>query len=234
MLTALVAPETSNLMAPATVLARLKLPESDFDELAEQVAEASGLVARFLGFRPEYTTWRETFSGVSGDRLYLGARPAWSVEGVTYRDGAAQAVGSYLLERGQYGESSIYRAFGTPWGAYDRAWPASGWVESPGIVLSASPVLPDWWVDYTAGWWLEEMEGEPPVGVERFPAELRGDFLRVVRWVRAGEVRDGSVKRMKESDAEVEFFSGKDVEVDPATGIPMACLGALAFYRRAA
>ncbi len=233
MLTALVAPATSNLMDPETVLARLKLPESDLDEVTEQVAEASGLVARFLGYQPEYTTWRETFSGVNGDRLYLGARPAWSVESVTYRDGVSQAVDSYLLERGPYGISSVIRAFGTPWGAYyDQTW-RNGWVDSPGLVLSGSPVLPDWSIDYTAGWWLEEMTGEPPVGVDRFPAELRSDFLKIVRWVRLQGVADSSIKRMKEADAEVEFF-GKDQALDPLTGIPMFCLTSLALYRRAA
>ena len=233
MLTALVPPEASNLMNPETVLARLKLPESELEDLAEQVAEASGLVARFLGWRPEYTTWRETFTGVNGDRLYLGARPAWSVQSVTYRDGAVQEATSYRLERGQYAESSIVRAWGTPWGIYEPAWPSSGWVGISGLALSASAVLPDWTIDYTAGWWLEEMAGEPPEGIDLLPPEIRLDFLKIVSWVRASEASDGSVKRMRDTDAEVEFFSRKEQEVDSLTGIPMSCLSSLAYYRRA-
>lgn len=238
MLTALVAPATSNLMDPETVLARLKLPESDLEDLTEQVAEASGLVARFLGYRPESTTWRETFAGVSGDRIYLGARPAWSIEGVTYRDGAVQAADSYRLERGAYGESSVIRPSGTPWGMYDATWPSSGWIDSPGLVLSGSPVLPDWTVDFTAGWWLEEMTGEPPAGVERFPAELRSDFLAVVRWLRAksgamGALGTLGISKTSNDGASVEFFSSKDVQADPLTGIPLSCLSSLALYRRA-
>jgi len=231
MLTPIVPPTTFNLMAPETVLARLKLPESDLDEITEQVAEASGLVARFLGYRPEYATWRETFTGVTGDRLYLGARPAWSVEGVTYRDGVLQATDSYRLERGAYGESSLIRVDG--FGGFIAGWPASGWIE-PGFSISSPAVIPDWSIAYTAGWWLEEMEGEPPAGVDRFPAELRGDFLRVVRWVRSSELQERGIRRMKESDGEVEFFSGKEQEVDPGTGIPMSCLSSLAYYRRVA
>lgn len=231
MLTVLTAPTTRNLMAPATALSRLKLGAEDLDELTLQVEEASRLVARYLGYEPCYGVYRETFAGVSGDRLYLGARPAWSIASVTYRDGAAQAADSYRLERGPYGESSVVRPLSS--GFHASAWPAGAWTSGPGLVLAGSSVLPDWSVDFTAGWWLEEMTGAVPAGVERFPAELRGDFLRVLRWVRETEEGSGSVKRMKESDAEVEYFSAKDQAVDPATGIPCSCTPSLALYRRA-
>lgn len=237
MLTALVAPATSNLMDPETVLARLKLPESELADLTEQVAEASGIVARYLGFRPEYTTWRETFSGASGDRLYLGARPVWSVQSVTYRDGVAQAADSYRLERGPYGESSILRGWGHAWGLTGSARP-SDWPWSPGIVISGTPALPDWSIDYTAGWWLDEMVGEPPAGVERFPRELQADFLRVVRWIRSsggdlGDLAAMGISKMTNEGASIEFQEGADLRVDPS-GIPMSALVSLPLYRRVA
>ena len=246
MLTALVAPATQNLMDPETVLARLGLAESELANLELQVAEASAMVARYLRFRPEYTTWRETFTGVSGDRLYLGARPAWSVQSVTYRDGAAQVADTYRLERGPHGESAIVR-HGNPWGVYSgwpanpwgvySGWPASGWIESPGLVLSSSPVLPDWSVDYTAGWWLPEMTGAPPAGVERFPADLERDFLKIVRWLRLTEGGLGTlaslgVSKTTNEGASMEFFSAKEQGTDAETGIPCSCTTSLALYRR--
>lgn len=233
MLTPITAPTTSNLMDPETVLSRLKLAESDLEDLTLQVAEASGLVARYLGYRPEYGTWRETFTGVSGDRLYLGARPAWSIESVTYRDGAAQEEASYLLERGPHGESAIVLG----WKDWEHV-PPSGWQLNPGVVISGSPVLPDWTVDYTAGWWLEEMEGEPPAGVDRLPVELQGDFLRIVRWLRAtsgglGSLSTLGIAKTSNEGASVEFFSAQDQGVDAQTGIPASCLLSLPMYRRA-
>jgi len=236
MLTAIIPPATRNLMAPETVLARLKLAESELDDLTLQVAEASAIVARYLRYEPCYGTWRETFAGVIGDRLYLGARPAWSVQSVTYRDGTVQAADSYRLDRGPHGESSIVRSYGVPWGIY---WPASGRVDSPGAVLSGAPVLPDWSSDYTAGWWLPEMTGEPPVSVERFPPDLERDFLKVVRWIRATEGGLGSlaalgISKTTNEGASVEFFSAKEQGVDAETGLPASCTISLALYRRAA
>lgn len=239
MLTAITAPTTRNLMDPETVLSRLHLAESELEELTEQVAEASGIVARYLRFEPAYGTWRETFSGISGDRLYLGARPAWSIESVVYRDGAAQVADSYRLERGPFGESSIIRAWGNPWGLGEIASMTDGWIQSLGLVLSGTPVLPDWSVDYTAGWWLPEMTGEPPAGVERFPADLQRDFLNIVRWLRAtsgglGALSSLGISKTSNEGASVEFFSAKDQAVDAETGIPAACTLSLALYRRAA
>lgn len=235
MLTAIAAPATRNLMAPAAVLSRLHLAESELDDLTEQVEEASAIVARYLRFEPAYGIWSETFAGVNGDRLYLGARPAWSIQSVTYRDGTAQAADSYRLDRGPHGESSIIRGFGVPWGVY---WPASGWVDSPSVVLSGDPVLPDWSIDYTAGWWLPEMTGEPPAGVERFPADLERDFLKVVRWLRATEGGLGSlaslgISKTTNDGASVEFFSAKEQGIDAETGLPASCTMSLALYRRA-
>ncbi len=235
MLTPVTPPTTSNLMAPETVAGRLGVPESD--ELAEQVAEASGLVARYLGFRPEFTSWQETFTRVNGDRLYLGARPAWTVLSVTYRDGAVQAADAYRLDRGPYGESSILRG-GLPWGLYGEGPFFDPWAGAALVTTLGTPFVPDWAVTYTAGWWLEEMTGELPAGVEPFPAELRADFLRVVRWLRAtsgslGNLGSLGISRMSNEGANVEFFSPKDMETDPGTGIPSSCTRALSLYRRA-
>lgn len=238
MLTAITAPQTKNLMDPATVLARLGLAAGELAVLTDQVAEASGMVARYLRYEPWYATWEETFSGISGDRLYLGARPAWSVQSVAYRDGAAQAVDSYRLERGPFGESAIIRA-GVTRGFEEWSWMGSGWIESPGLVLSGPSVLPDWTVEFTAGWWLEGMTGAPPAGVDRFPPELERDFLKVVRWLRLtdgglGSLASLGIAKTTNEGASVEFFSAKDQAVDAETGIPTACTTTLSLYRRAA
>lgn len=233
MLTAIVAPTTSNLMAPETVLARLKLPETELDELTDQVEEASGLVARYLRFRPEYGIWQEAFSGATGDRLYLGARPAWSVLSVEYRDGTLQASDAYRLERGPFGESSIHRA-GLPWGLYDDGFSyARAWDLASFSVGGTSVATPDWTVQYSAGWWLEEMGPTPPAGVERLPPEIRADFLKIVRWLRSTNSHMPGVRRMKDDGAEVEFFAAGDQDVDPLTGIPNRCTLSLSLYRRA-
>lgn len=226
MLTALVAPTHTNLMDPETVLARLKLPETELAELTEQVAEASGLVARYLRYQPALGTWQETFYGINGDRLYLGARPAWAILSVNYRDGGAQATESYRLDRGPFGESAIVRA-GVPWGAYPY----------PSVPLtSGSVIVPDWTAQYEAGWWLEEMGPTPPAGVEVLPPEIRADFLKIIRWVRASQSSAAmpGVRRMRDEGAEVEFFGADEQAVDAVTGIPHACTNALSLYRRPA
>lgn len=228
MLTSIIAPTTSNLMAPETVLARLKLPESALEELTEEVAEASGLVARYLRYRPEYGTWQETFSGVASDLLYLGARPAWSVESATYYDGTVLASDVYRLDRGPFGESSIQRLTGT---SYSTSIPWSSWASFQSMLPSPTP---DWTVQYTAGWWLEEMGPTPPAGVDPFPPELQRDFLRILRWLRASNSYIPGVRRMKDDGAEVEFFAAGEQDVDPLTGIPNRCLLSLSLYRRAA
>ena len=228
MLTALTLPTTSNLMAPETVLGRLKLPESELEDVELQVAEASALVARYLGFRPEYSpAWEETFSGVAGGILDLGARPAWSVASVSDRALVPLGATAYQLVRGPYGESSILRT-GT-WDLYyggGGAWAGltAGW--------AAGTTLPDWTAVYAAGWWLEEMTGAIPAGVERFPVELQADFLNILRWRRATATFIPGIKRMKDEGAEVEFFGASDQAVDPRTGIPNACTLAMQYYRR--
>lgn len=230
MLTPITPPTTSNLMAPETVLARLKLPESELDELTEQVAEASGLVARYLGFRPEFATWQETFTGVNGDRLYLGARPAWAVTSVTYRGEATPMdEASYRLDRGPHGESSVIRS-GLPWGIYGSGPFFDPWI-SP--VLSTSPFVPDWTVQYEAGWWLEEMTGVPPAGVLLLPAEIKRDFLKIVRWLRQTQSHNANVRAMWDDGAKVEFFEKSEQDIDPQTGIPNSCTISLSLYRRA-
>lgn len=230
MLTALTPAATKNLMAPETVATRLGTAE----DLTDVVEEASRLVARYLRFEPAYTTWRETFAGVSGDRLYLGARPAWSVQSVTYRDGAAQAADSYRLERGQFGESAIVRGHGNPWSLYSLATPGE-WVQDASLLIAGVPVLPDWTVEFTAGWWLT---GEPPAGVERFPPDLRSDFLKIVRWLMASSGSIGGlaglgISRMENEGMKVELHAAKDADIDPQTGIPNGCLTSLSLYRRA-
>lgn len=233
MLTALIPPATQNLMAPETVAERLGTAE----DLTDVVEEASRLVARYLRFEPAYSTWRETFAGVSGDRLYLGARPAWSIESVAYRDGAAQEAESYRLERGQFGESAVIRSGSNAWWWSGPAGLDGSWLNSPSLMLAGSPVLPDWSVDYTAGWWLEEMTGEPPAGVERFPPDLRSDFLKIVRWLMAssgslGGLAGLGISKMTNEGMSVELFSSKDADIDPQTGIPNGCLTSLSLYRR--
>lgn len=233
MLTSITPPTTSNFMAPETVLERLKLPESELADITDQVEEASGLVARYLGFRPEFGTWQETFTGVNGDRLYLGARPAWAVLSVMYREGDAHASDTYRLERGPYGESSLIRG-GVPWDVYTLGHTDPWFWEGASLHLGGiSTSIPDWTVQYTAGWWLEEMTGTMPVGVEPLPAEIRADFLKVIRWIRATATTNTAVRRMKDDGAEVEFFAAGDQDVDPITGIPCACTRALSLYRRA-
>lgn len=228
MLTPIIAPTTSNMMAPETVRVRLKLPESALEDLAGEVAEASGLVARYLRFRPEFGTWQETFSGVASDRIDLGARPVWAVGSVTYYDGTVLAADVYGLDRGPFGESSILRLSGT---SYSTSVPWSSWASFQSML---PPPVPDWTVQYTAGWWLEEMGPTPPTGVETFPRELQRDFLQIVRWLRATNSHIPGVRRMRDDGAEVEFFAAGGQDVDPLTGIPNRCLLSLSLYRRAA
>jgi hypothetical protein len=222
-------------MAPETVLEELELPLTDLTRVTRKVEEASGLVARYLNFRPEYTTWEETFTGVNGDRLYLGARPAWAVESLVYRDGSTEDASTYVLGRGPYGESAIIRPGQV--GYYPDPW--SPWIGSSTFTLSGGPLaVPDWTVTYTAGWWLEEMTGTMPAGVEPLPPEIKSDFLKVVRWLRAtsgnlGNLGSLGISKMANDGAQVEFFSAKDQETDSLTGLPGSCTRTLSLYRRA-
>jgi hypothetical protein len=230
MLTPVIPPTTKNLMAPETVLARLGLPESALPEITLQVEEASGLVARYLGYECAYGTWDESFLGVSGGILDLGARPAWSVISVTqnFSSGAGfLPVSSYSLRRGPYGESSIYRPNG--WGSLaGRYWYPDD------LTVAGTYMVPDYTARYTAGWWLDEMPIEDiPAGVQPFPPELRADFLRVMRWYRGSLAHNSAVRRMREEGAEVEYFSAADQAVDARTGIPESCCLAMSLYRRA-
>lgn len=237
MLTAIVPPTTANLMAPETVLTRLKLDVGDLDDITELVTEASGLVARYLRFQPAFGTWSETFCDIRGDRLDLGARPTWSILSVTERAGTVIQADTYRLDRGPFGESSVVRR-----GSWD-IWGNSASLHryndvDPGYLsllnLSGVDATPDWTVQFEAGWWLEEMDGDPPSGIERLPPEIRRDFLKIVRWLRLQENQNPLVYQMRNEGAEVTFLKHKDQDIDDASGLPIDLTLSLALYRRSA
>ena len=230
MLTPIVAPTSRRLLSPETVLARLRLPDSELDELAEQVDEVSGLVARYLRFEPAFGTWLETFEGVQNGHLDLGARPAWAIISVLDRAGAALEVTTYRLQRGPFGESAVLRA--GSWATGYRAFFTS---YAPSVIVGGSGILasPDWTVSYSAGWWLEEMGPTPPEGVEPLPPEIRRDFLQLIRYFRATAAQNPTISRMSNDGMAVEFLHRKDQLLDEDTGLPTEALFSLAKYRRA-
>lgn len=224
MLTALASPTETSFLLPETVQARLGLAVGDLPILEQVIEEASGLAARYLRFQPAYGLWEETFTAHDqrGDKLYLGARPVWRVSGVTNISGTIEALTSYRLDT----EAHALLRYGG-WG-YRTAAP---WASIRNFTLGGyRDDAWDWTVEYEAGWWLETMSGNPPAGVGRLPAEIRRDFLGLCRWLWNGESRDGSIKRMRDEGAEVEFFGGS--EVDSETGIPLSLVSGMATWRR--
>jgi len=231
MLSSVVAPTSRRLLAPETVQARLRLPDSDLDDLAELVDEVSGLVARYLRFEPAYGVWTEDFIDIRGGVLDLGARPAWDITSVLDRAGAHQEASTYRLQRGPFGESSVLRT--GSWSLGSLSPFLTGY--SPSIIVGGSGVLavPDWTVTYTAGWWLEEMGPTPPDGVEPLPPEIRRDFLHLVRYFRATAVQNPTISRMSNDGMAVEFLGRGDRTLDEETGLPTEGLFSLSRYRRA-
>lgn len=238
MLTAIVPPTVSRLVSPATVLARLGLDDTELDNLADQVDEASGMVAAYLRYKPVYGTWQETFTGVRGKYLDLGARPAWSIASLSDRAGTIQPSTTYRLQRGPLGESAIVRDY--PWTLPPSDFAATGWTSGtyPSqslLEIGGLPVtVPDFTVQYVAGWWVEEMGPDIPDGVEAFPVELRRDFIAIVQYLRASQTLNPNIYRMSNEGMQVEFFRRKDQDLDPESGLPTALLYSLQRYRRAA
>lgn len=232
MLTPIVAPTSRRLLSPETVLARLKLPDSELDELGDLVDEVSGLVARYLRFEPAYGTWTETFDGVQNGHLDLGARPAWGITSVLDRFGTALEASTYRLERGPYGESSVLRAGSWGWG-HDRVPFLTSY--APSVIVGGSGILaaPDWTVSYPAGWWLEEMGPTPPEGVDPLPPEIARDFLQLIRYFRATAAQNPTISRMENDGMKVDFLHRKDQVLDDDSGLPTEALYSLAKYRRA-
>lgn len=235
MLTPIVAPTSRRLLSPETVLARLKLPDSELDDLAELVDEVSGLVARYLRFEPAYGTWLETFENVRNGSLDLGARPAWGVTSILDRAGTPMATNSYRLKRGPYGESSIVRS--GPWG-YPQIGPfltgyGTATYVTQAITGSLLAAIPDWTVSYSAGWWLEEMGPTPPEGVEPLPPEIGRDFLQLIRYFRATAAQNPTIYTMENDGMKVVFLHRKDQVLDEDSGLPTEALFSLAKYRRA-
>jgi len=238
MLKAITPPTTSNLMAPATVQAALGLPDSELVNLTRQVKAVSGLVAGYLRFVPGYGVWEEAVAWARGPVLDLSARPAWAVSEVLDWRGTVVVAAAYRLERGQFGESTLTRM--GSWELYDGADPyryqnlAGGTTSFPLVVSgSGTDSLPDWTVRYTAGWWLEEMSGEPPVGVERLPAVIEEEFLDLIQWKRLRGGLPAGIRTMKNEGMDVEF-SSPDRGIDLASGLPEELTTALSLYRRVA
>jgi hypothetical protein len=231
MLNAVVAPTSRRLLSPETVQARLRLPDSDLDELAELVDEVSGLVARYLRFEPAYGVWIEDFTDVRSGVLDLGARPAWSITSVLDRAGTLQEAATYRLQRGPFGESSVLRTGSWSLGRLAPFLARYG----PSIIVGGSGVLavPDWTVTYRAGWWLEEMGPTPPDGVEPLPPEIRRDFLQVIRYFRATAAQNPTIYAMDNDGMKVTFLHRKDQVLDEDSGLPTEALFSLSKYRRA-
>jgi len=239
MLKAISPPSTANLMAPATVQAALGLPDSQLVNLTRQVKAVSGLVAGYLRFPVGYGVWEETVAGVVGPVLDLSARPAWAVSEILDWRGSDFATTAYRLERGPFGESSLIRL--GSWGLYEGANPyryqdlAGGASGFPLIVNgSGAASVPDWTVRYTAGWWLEEMEGEPPSGVDALPEEIKDDFLSLLQWRRALSGVPPNIYRMSNEGMTVDFLRHKDEDLDPLSGLPTQLTLSLSLYRRVA
>jgi hypothetical protein len=231
MLTPVVAPTSRRLLSPETVLARLRLPDSELDDLAALVDEVSGLVKSYLRFEPAYGTWMEDFTDVRNGSLDLGARPAWGITSILDRAGAALEATAYRLQRGPFGESSVLRAGSWRIGTLSPFLT----VDSPSVILTGSAFLavPDWTVTYSAGWWLEEMGPTPPDGVEPLPPEIARDFLQLVRYFRATAAQNPTVYRMENDGMKVDFLHRKDQVLDDDSGLPTEALFSLAKYRRA-
>jgi hypothetical protein len=223
MLTTLVPPTSTNLLLPETVRVRLGLATSDLPILTPLVEEASALVARYLRFQPAYGLWEETFSGQRGQALlYLGARPVWSVSGITNYAGTVEAATSYRVSSDEH---AVIRQWG--WG-YPRSY--SPWLTRSFTLGGYHDDAWDWTVEYEAGWWLETMTGSKPAGVGTLAPEVRRDFLAICRWLWNQESRDGSIKSMANEGMDVEFFASS--EVDGETGIPCSLTPGLATWRR--
>lgn len=231
MLTSITAPTSRRLLSPETVLARLRLPDSELDDLAELVDEVSGLVARYLRFEPAYGVWQETFTNIQNGHLDLGARPAWDITSVLDRSGMAQEATAYRLQRGPFGESSVLRA--GSWGLGHRGPFLTGY--SPSLIVGDSGLLavPDWTITYSAGWWLEEMGPMPPAGVEPLPPEIHRDFLQFIRYFRATGAQNPTIYSMENDGMKVTFLHRKDQVLDDESGLPTEALFALSRYRRA-
>lgn len=238
MLTELIPPQTRNLLDPQNILERLKLSEDDLDEVTEQVEEVSALVALFLNFEPCFGTYQETFQGVRGTHLYLGARPAWSIVSVLDSAGSEVDATLYRLDRGPRGESALVRPGTWNTGSTDPGWPWTGGSEFSLIAGGAGlTAIPEWTVTYTAGWWLDGMEegADPlPAGLKSLPPDVRADFLNILRWRRATQDFNPAVASLKNEGAEIALFKPADQDRDAATGIPCSLTSALALYRRPA
>jgi len=237
MLKAITPPSTSNLMAPTTVQGILGLPDSGLPTLTRQVAGISGLVAGYLRFNPGYGVWEEAVAGAVGPVLDLSARPAWAVSSVLDWRGSSFPANAYRLDRGQFGESTLTRV--GSWGLYDPASPLryqdlAGYTPAPfSLIVGGAGVesVPDWTITYSAGWWLEEMDGEPPTGVERLPAAIEDDFLALLQWRRALGAVPPNFQRLENEGMKVDFLRHKDQDLDVLSGLPTQLTLSLALYR---
>lgn len=147
-LTPLAPPASSLLLEPAALRTRLAGAgiAVSADDAALLAAMASAEVAAVLGYDPAYQSWRQTFGSTSSPYLYLTPRPVRALTTATNGSGVALGATSYRFEgqrlaRGAYGWHSDY------------AWPDSG---LPGVDVS----IPDWSVDFFAGWWLPGWDAE--------------------------------------------------------------------------
>jgi hypothetical protein len=223
----------ASLLAPATVLTRLRLETEDLPALTDILEEASGLAIRYLRFEPRYGAFQETVQNVRGDRLYLGARPLVAVSGLLDRgDSTVDPAlfpydnnGAWLYNHGGWGYGEASSLYGP----------------APLLVGGYTGTTWDWTVTYRAGWWCDtHAVGDPvatrPADVPPLPSEIRRDVLAITRWLWGKEAAGGGaaalgIKRMKDEGSEVEFFASD--ETDAETGIPINLTIGMSSYRRA-
>lgn len=209
-------PATSRILIQgAELLERLSLASGDTAKAARLAARASAEVIRVLGFELGYQTVSQEFFGETGDSLDLSARPFVALVSVLDSAGTALVAGTdfQLRRTGRAsGEAYLYRP--DTWATYEPA----------GVVT-------EWTVNYRAGWWLPEMSGAAPVGVQLLPGDLTEAAFVVARDLYGTESTAAGIESMSKGDSKVVFRATGGEKAPRQNGIPAEAFDLIAPFR---
>lgn len=195
---------------------------SDDTIIASALSRATALVEGYIGYPLRRQVYEETVPGYGGFELQVSRIPVRSIESIFH---STEEVESTSYEIGNGGAGLIYRELGWQWTAGMR-------YELTGHVEPRSE-QPKYSVVYEAGYCVNgsTADGWLTTG-EAVPFDIEAALVTAATFVyRNIASQDGTVKRKKIGDLEIEYFDSGTVQ-ESGAGLPSSVKGMLSHLRR--